>query len=97
MFVVQKRFLQSVHHVCSSLLTLSCCCSSLLSLASTVLVSLFLLIEAWMAFLSFPTDLWRTAISSSCACVCLSVEEGTTLIQYSKCEYLYLYNYNILS
>lgn len=37
--------------------TFSCCCSSLLSRANTVFVSLFLLIEAWIAFLSFPTDL----------------------------------------
>lgn len=37
--------------------TFSCCWSSLLSRANTVFVSLFLLIEAWIAFLSFPTDL----------------------------------------
>lgn len=37
--------------------TFSCCCSSLLSRANTVFVSLFLLIDAWIAFLSFPTDL----------------------------------------
>lgn len=37
--------------------TFNCCCSSLLSRANTVFVSLFLLIDAWIAFLSFPTDL----------------------------------------
>ena len=37
--------------------TFSCCCSSLFSLAKTVLVSLLRLIDAWIAFLSFPTDL----------------------------------------
>lgn len=37
--------------------TFSCCCSSLFSLANTVFVSLFRLIDAWIAFLSFPTDL----------------------------------------
>lgn len=37
--------------------TFSCCCSSLLRRANTVFVSLFLLIEAWIAFLSFPNDL----------------------------------------
>lgn len=44
-------------HVNDFLQTFNCCCSSLFSRANTVFVSLFLLIEAWMDFLSFPTDL----------------------------------------
>lgn len=45
-------FLNKVHYI-----TFSCCCSSLFNLAKTVLVSLLRLIDAWIAFLSFPIDL----------------------------------------
>lgn len=62
------------------LFTFSCCCSSLLSRANTVFVSLFRLMDAWIAFLSFPTDLKHKREAGQTRLLTKRISESPTIV-----------------